>query len=179
MMLRGHMYSDILILVMLDNRPMHGYEIKKQVELVLGGSVALNNKVLYPTLKRFEEMEAVQREVVRQEGKPDRHLYSITDHGRELMQMLLQDASPDVLRSNVEFLVRVSLFYLLESEERLEILSTRAGIVRKNTAHLHEMRALARERNANAFAEEVIAFNEQRDLHELEWIQALMQKSQQ
>ncbi len=173
------MYSDILILVMLGNRPMHGYEIKKQVELVLGGSVALNNKVLYPTLKRFEEMGAVQREVVRQEGKPDRHLYSLTDSGHELMQMLLQDASPDVLRNNVEFLVRVSLFNLLEPEARLEILSTRAEIMRKGVAHLQEMRKLARERGVNAFAEEVIAFNEQRDLHELAWIQALMQKSQQ
>ena len=173
------MYSDILILVMLANEPMHGYEIKKRVELVLGGSVALNNKVLYPTLKRFEELGAVGREVVRQEGKPDRHLYSITDHGRELMQMLLQDASPDVLRNNVEFLVRVSLFNLLEPEARLEILSTRAEIVRKGVAHLQEMRKLARERNADTFAEEVITFNEQRDLHELAWIQALMQKSQQ
>jgi DNA-binding PadR family transcriptional regulator len=172
------MYSDILILVMLANEPMHGYEIKRRVQQVLGGSVALNNKVLYPTLKRFGEMGAVQREVVRQEGKPDRHLYSITDSGRELMQMLLQDASPDILRSNVEFLVRVSLFNLLEPEARQEILNTRAEIVRKGLAHLQEMRALARERNADAFAEEVIAFNEQRDLHELEWIHSLMQKVQ-
>ena len=172
------MYSDILILVMLENKPMHGYEIKKRVEQVLGGSVALNNKTLYPTLKRFEEVGAVQREVVRQEGKPDRHMYSLTDHGRELMQMLLQDASPEILRNNVEFLVRVSLFNLLEPEARLEILRARAEIVRKGIGHIQEMRTLAHERNANAFAEEVIAFNEQRDLQELAWIQILMQKAQ-
>jgi hypothetical protein len=74
--------------------------------------------------------------------------------------------------------VRVSLFNLLEPEARQEILNTRAEIVRKGLAHLQEMRALARERNADAFAEEVIAFNEQRDLHELEWIHSLMQKVQ-
>ncbi|MBA2679356.1 MAG: PadR family transcriptional regulator [Ktedonobacteraceae bacterium] len=173
------MYSDILILVMLANNPMHGYEIKKRVEIVLGGSVTLNNKVLYPTLKRFEEMEAVRREVVRQEGKPDRHLYSLTDHGRELIQMLLQDASPDVLRNDSEFLVRVSLFNLVEPEVRLEILSTRAEIVRKSIAHLQEMKMLAHERNADTFAEEVITFNEQQELHELTWIEALMQKARQ
>ena len=172
------MYSDILILVMLGNRPMHGYEIKKRVEQVLGGSVALNNKTLYPTLKRFEEMGAVQREVVRQEGKPDRHMYSITDHGRELMQMLLQDASPEVLSNNAEFLVRVSLFNLLEPGARLEILHTRAEIVHKSIVHIQEMRALARESHADAFAEEVISFNEQQHQHELEWIQRLMRKTQ-
>ena len=111
------MYSEIVILAMLSNNAMHGYEIKKSVEQVL--SISLNNKVLYPTLKRFEEMHAVGREVVRQEGKPDKHIYSITDHGRELLQMLLQDDSPELLRNDSEFLVRVSMFGLLEPEMRL------------------------------------------------------------
>lgn len=171
-----YMYTDILILVMLSSGPMHGYEIKKRVEQVLGGSVSLNNKVLYPALKRFEEMNAVQREVVRQEGKPDRHIYCITDHGRELMQMLLQDASPEILRNDAEFLVRVSLFEQLEPKARLEILRTRAEIVSKKIAHTQEMKMLAQEHKADTFAEEVIAFHEQQELRELEWIRTLMRK---
>jgi len=155
---------------------MHGYEIKKRVEQVLGGSVSLNNKVLYPALKRFEEMKAVEREVVRQEGKPDRHIYRITDHGLELMQMLLQNSSAEILRNSAEFLVRVSLFALIEPEARLEILRTRAEIVSKKIAHTQEMRRLAQENRADAFAEEVIAFNEQQDRRELEWIESLMRK---
>ncbi|GAC1390375.1 MAG: PadR family transcriptional regulator [Ktedonobacteraceae bacterium] len=170
------MYSDIIILVMLSTKPMHGYEIKKRVEQVLGGSISLNNKVLYPALKRFEEMNAVQREIVRQEGKPDRHIYRITEHGMELMQMLLQDCSPEIIRNEAEFLVRVSLFRLLEPEARLEILRVRADIVSKKIAHTQEMRMLAQENSADAYVEAVIAFNEQQDLHELEWIQSLMHK---
>lgn len=168
------MYSDILILAMLSRKPMHGYEIKKSVEQVLSSSVALNNKVLYPTLKRFEEMNAVEREVVRQEGKPDRHIYRITEHGRVLMQMLLQDCSPEIIRNDAEFLVRVSMFDLIESEARLEILLTRAEIVSKKIAHIQEMRMLARENKASVYAQEVIAFHEQQDQRELEWIQSLM-----
>ena len=155
---------------------MHGYEIKKRVEQILGGSVSLNNKVLYPALKRFEEMNAVQREVVRQEGKPDRHIYRITDHGRELMQMLLQDASPEILRNDAEFLTRVSLFEQIEPKARLEILRTRAEIVSKKIAHTQEMKMLAQEHRADAFAGEVIAFHEQQELRELEWIRSLMHK---
>ncbi len=168
------MYSDILILAMLSTKPMHGYEIKKSVEQVLSNSISLNNKVLYPTLKRFEEMNAVEREVVRQEGKPDRHIYRITDHGRELMQMLLQDCSPEIIRNTVEFLVRVSMFDRLEPEARLDILRTRAEIVGKKIAHIQEMRLLASENKANRYAKEVISFNEQQDQHELEWIQSLI-----
>ncbi len=55
------MYAEIVILAMLRQRPQHGYEIKKGIEQVFGGTVALNNTVLYPTLKRFEEAGAVVR----------------------------------------------------------------------------------------------------------------------
>lgn len=168
------MYSDIVILAMLSMQPMHGYEIKKRVEHVLNGSVSLNNKVLYPALKRFEEMGAVQREVVRQEGKPDRHIYRITDHGTELMQMLLQDSSPEIIRNDAEFLVRVSLFRLLEPEARLEILHTRERIVSSKIAHSQEIRMLAHNAKADTYAEEVISFNEQQHQRELEWIQSLI-----
>jgi DNA-binding PadR family transcriptional regulator len=37
-------------------------------------AVSLNNNVLYPALKQFEELGAVVREVVPQEGKPNRHI---------------------------------------------------------------------------------------------------------
>jgi DNA-binding PadR family transcriptional regulator len=132
--------------------------------------------VLYPALKRFEEMKAVEREVVRQEGKPDKHIYRITDAGRELMQMLLQDCSPEIIRNDTEFLVRVSMFALLEPEARLEILRTREEIVHQKITHIQEIRKLAHEKSADEYAVEVITFHEQQDRHELEWIQSLMHK---
>ncbi len=62
------MYSEIVILAMLHQGPRYGYEIKKDVERALGGMVPLNNKTLYLTLKRFEEMGSVTRQVIAQEG---------------------------------------------------------------------------------------------------------------
>ena len=71
------MYSEILILAMLGQGPRHGYEIKKDIDRALGGVVVLNNKTLYLALKRFEEMGAVTRQVIPQEGKPNRHRQQI------------------------------------------------------------------------------------------------------
>jgi DNA-binding PadR family transcriptional regulator len=80
---RGRMaYVDILILQNLIARPAHGYEIKKSVERIMGGAFAVNNNVLYPALRRLEEMGAVEKEVARQEGKPGRHVYRATEQGR-------------------------------------------------------------------------------------------------
>ncbi len=52
------MYSEILILAMLQQGSRHGYEIKKDLDRALGGMVTLNNKTLYLALKHFEEMGA-------------------------------------------------------------------------------------------------------------------------
>ena len=54
------MYFDILMLRVLADGERHGYEIKKRVERILGGR-SINNNVLYPALRRFEEQGAIRR----------------------------------------------------------------------------------------------------------------------
>jgi DNA-binding PadR family transcriptional regulator len=88
------MYSEIVILALLQQRPQHGYELKKCIEQALGGTVSLNNNVLYPALKHFETLGAVVREVVQQEGKPNRHIYHLTERGIELLHTYLCDFPP-------------------------------------------------------------------------------------
>lgn len=173
------MYAEIIILASLGARPQHGYEIKKTVERALGGSVLLNNKVLYPALKRFEATGAVEREVERQEGRPDRHVYRLTGRGEEVLQGILRNFSPEVLRSDAEFLVRVSFFHLLEPEIRLEILRIRAELVAKDLAHIRELKGLAQKNMPDSYAVRVTLFHEQQQQHELEWIQTLMRELQQ
>src|SRR5687768_4928918 len=108
------MYNEIVILAMLRQRPQHGYELKKGIEQALGGAVSLNNNALYPTLKRFEEMGAVIRQVVQQEGKPNRHIYHLTERGIELLQAYLRDFPPELAANEAEFFTRVAFFDYLE-----------------------------------------------------------------
>src|SRR5207249_12330394 len=108
------MYSEILILAMLRRGPRHGYEIKKDLDRALGGMVTLNNKTLYLALKRFEEIGAVTRQVIPQEGKPNRHLYHLTERGIEVLQAYLRDFPPEQAASEAEFFTRVAFFDYLE-----------------------------------------------------------------
>src|SRR6266849_6276408 len=112
------MYSEILILAMLRQGPRHGYEIKKEIDRALGGMVSLNNKTLYLALKRFEERGAVTRQVVPHEGKPNRHLYHLTERGVELLHTLLCDFPPEQAANEAEFFTRVAFFEFLEPQER-------------------------------------------------------------
>src|SRR5205807_9709984 len=84
--LDGMSYVDILILRHLYRRPVHGYELRKQVEATTG--FVLHNNSLYPALRRFEEAGAVVKTLRPQEGRPPRHVYELTDVARELLQDL-------------------------------------------------------------------------------------------
>lgn len=170
------MYVDILILAHLTKQPAHGYEIKKRVEQTLSGSVAINNNLLYPALRRFEEMGAVVREVERQLGRPDRHIYRLTDRGEEVLHGLLRDFTPELARDDAEFLVRVAFFDLLDAPARLEIVRTREAVLRARLAHF--ARVLPPDRRAeHPGGARVIAFLSRQIQQELEWIAVLMREA--
>lgn len=172
------MYSEILILALLKQRPRHGYEIKKDVEFVLGGTVSLNNKTLYPTLKHFEEMGAVVRQVIPQEGKPDRHLYQLTRRGIDLLQTYLRDFSPEQSASEAEFFTRVAFFDLLEPEERQGILKQRLLYVQGRLEYLQKLQQMANEARATGNPQRVLTFHLQQIRNEYQWITTWLEEMQ-
>ncbi|HCJ36095.1 MAG TPA: PadR family transcriptional regulator, partial [Ktedonobacter sp.] len=137
------MYSEILILAMLRTGQRHGYDIKKDVDRALGGMVTLNNKTLYLVLKRFEEIGAVTRQVLPQAGKPNRHLYQLTERGIELLQASLRDFPASQAASEAEFFTRVAFFDYLEVPERATILTRRLAYLEGCLSYLQAMQHMA------------------------------------
>ena len=171
------MYADIIILAMLQREPQHGYKIKKNIERILGCSILMNNKVLYPALKRLEETGALQRTIQRQEGKPDRHIYQLTEQGRAVLQALLHEFTPELIGNDAEFYTRLAFFHLLEPEARLEILTIRADLVAGKLAHLREMRTRAGEGEVMSFAQRVLQFQERQADQEIDWLRELIEET--
>lgn len=164
------MYRDILILSNLVHRPSYGYEIKKSVQSILGQDSAINNNHLYPALRRFEEMGAVEKEVERQEGKPDRHVYRATDLGREILRELLREFTPQMALNDAEFQVRVAFFGSIEPEERLRILSAREEVLRRRLEHLLGVTRDAQGSEQYPYATQVVEFQKVQVQHELKWL---------
>src|SRR5215469_8528679 len=178
-----HMYAEIVILAMLRQRPQHGYEIKKSIEQVFGGTVALNNTILYPTLKRFEEMGAVVRQVVQQEGKPNRHLYHLTERGIALLHTSLCDFPPDLAANEAEFFTRVAFFEFLAPQEQETILRKRLVYLEGCLDYLQRMQQMANEEECTpgtlmSHAQRVLAFHLQRVCHEYQWIATWLEELQ-
>ena len=113
------MYVDILLLAELTTGPKHGYEIKKNIQNRLGNNFELNHNMLYPTLRRFENMGAIMKNVQKQVGKPNRNMYNITERGEEIFYEMLREFPEKIATNNTEVLVRIALFDKLDYEARI------------------------------------------------------------
>jgi DNA-binding PadR family transcriptional regulator len=170
------MYVDILILAELIAQPCHGYELKRHVEHLLGNALTINANQLYPALRRFEEMGAVTRDVEHQNGRPDRHIYHITDRGTEVLQQLLQDFSTELAYSDGEFMTRVAFFHLLDWSACLEILATRIEVQRLRLERLEQSSlSVSMDAPNYLYVTQLLTFQQEQIRREILWITTLMQ----
>lgn len=72
---------DALILAVLSDRDLHGYEISKSIKQKSSDVLKFGEGQLYPALHKLESEGLIQASWVPQEGKPDRKVYSITSSG--------------------------------------------------------------------------------------------------
>jgi DNA-binding PadR family transcriptional regulator len=132
------MWIDLVLLANMAARPSHGYELRRRVEESTG--YALSNNSLYPALRRFAEAGAAIKIAEPQEGRPPRHVYTITEVGRELLHDLLADLPDELADDNAEFLVRVSQFQWLTDDERRQVIDARERALAKRHIRLTALR---------------------------------------
>ncbi len=79
------------LLAVLDRHSMHGYDLRRELEVELGPDWAVNYGQIYSTLERLvRDGLVVQSETVTSAEAPDRKLYTVTPAGRsDLKQWFL------------------------------------------------------------------------------------------
>ena len=80
-----------LILGLLAEQPMTGYDIRKYVTDVLGTVTNASYGTLYPTLHKLLSEGAVQVEEVEQDSRPAKKIYHITEQGQHILNNWLQE----------------------------------------------------------------------------------------
>lgn len=94
------------LLGMLTIAPMSGYDIKKVTEFSIGNFWNENYGHIYPMLKKMAEEGLAKKQVEAGEGRPSRHVYEITEKGREeLRGWLMQPMERSPVRN--EMLLRL------------------------------------------------------------------------
>src|SRR6266516_4084259 len=87
---------ELAILGLLKERPMHGYQLSRELTGQLGGLWKVSYGSLYPTLKRLEREEAVEQVPGTSAGTGRKRLvYRITPAGEQLFLRLLEEPPPE------------------------------------------------------------------------------------
>lgn len=95
------MQAQDVILGLLMKQPMSGYDIKQHFEHVFSFYFDASYGSIYPSLKKLEQEGYIIKEVLFQEGKPNKNLYQITEEGKKkFFQYLHSPMESDVIRSD-------------------------------------------------------------------------------
>jgi PadR family transcriptional regulator PadR len=77
--------ASVLVLALLEEEPLHGYEIGKRIEARSGGKIAFNAASLYPLLYRLEDRGWIAGQWQQKSGERRRRFYRITAEGRRTL----------------------------------------------------------------------------------------------
>jgi PadR family transcriptional regulator AphA len=126
------------ILGVLNLKPGSGYDIKKFCDQGITHFWNENFGHIYPVLKQMEKEGLITKEVEQSEGRPPRHVYSITPKGQaELTKWLLLPVEPAPAR--LELLLKI---YFAKSIPREKILEQLDQVREKHQIRLVQMRRM-------------------------------------
>lgn len=117
---------DLQILGLLDDGPLHGYEIRRRLLDLGGPGTRLSDGTLYPALSRLERAGLVTRSQDAGARGRSRQVLTLTDAGREHLHALLRDVNgPDIESMPRFMMVLAFLSHLPDAGEREAVLRRR------------------------------------------------------
>ena len=146
---------ELAILGLLHNSPMHGYELRKRLNAVLGAFRALSFGTLYPCLRDLVERgwiaeNAAPADVAgaHQVGTGSRRariVYKLTAEGKDQLNALLSQSGPSAWEDDT-FNVHFAFFARTEADVRLRILEGRRSRLEERLDAFRSAAAQRRER---------------------------------
>lgn len=132
------------LLALLYQRPMHGYELGKQMTLSVNAEWDVKPGQIASTLTRLQEADLVDYEIVETDDAPDRKVYAITDAG--IAELIHWYRTPEVrdYRLGDSFYLKLVLSLIASPVSAEEVLWTQR---RELYQQLHQVTDLRRQAN--------------------------------
>ncbi|MFN8129206.1 MAG: PadR family transcriptional regulator [Candidatus Nanopelagicales bacterium] len=139
------------VLGLLHEGPLHGYELRKRLNGVLGTFRAISYGSLYPCLKEMLAAGLITEDGPADAGAPAlsgrraRIVYKLTPEGKDRFQAWLADAGPEAYEDEL-FGVHLAFFSRTDRDIRLRILLGRRNRLEERLATLRSNLMRRRER---------------------------------
>jgi DNA-binding PadR family transcriptional regulator len=170
----------LVILGLLSDRPLHGYEIKQIIEEHMGDWTSIAFGSIYFALDKMSKNGFIEKLATEQSGnRPSRSVYQITAAGRDEFMRLLRKSWQNMERTY--YAIDISLFFLdrLAPEEVKGYLQNRISTLGKIINHLqaHESEQLQNaEEKETALAKVIFDHTRVHILAELEWTKNILSR---
>ena len=166
---------EVVVLGLLSQGPMHGYELRKRVSLTLGPLSAISYGSLYPELRRLQSLGFIDEDAQESEiglTRRARIAYNITKSGKEKFASLLKEAGPESW-DDENFLTYFAFFAKTASAVRLQILQGRRARLQERVALL-ESQIEKTEKQMDQYTIKLQNHNLDSVESELKWIDELI-----
>ena len=141
---------ELAVLGLLHEHPLHGYELRKRLNVVLGWGRLLSYGSLYPALQRMLRADLIREHRAGSATGPEaggvpatrrpRITYEVTEHGRRHFAALMADTGPAAWEDDT-FDVRFAFFGRIDREIRLRVLEGRRARLEERLARLRQQLA--------------------------------------
>ncbi|HET9657128.1 MAG TPA: PadR family transcriptional regulator [Kineosporiaceae bacterium] len=142
---------ELAVLGLLQESPMHGYELRKRLNALLGAFRALSYGTLYPALKSLlvagliRELGPGEDDAPPLAGKRGRIVYEITAEGKERFNSLMTQTGSAAWEDE-NFDVHFAFFSRTDAATRLRILEGRRMRLQERVDGVHQSMVRRRER---------------------------------
>lgn len=176
---------ELAILGLLFEAPVHGYELRKQIALRLGGLRVVSYGSLYPALRRLTRAGLIVEDTVsaaeasRSDGawsRRARRVYRITAEGKERFAELITDSGPQAVDDD-GFGVHLAFFSRTPAEIRMRILEGRRRAVEERREGLRDVLARAGEQ-IDRYTRELHQLGLDTSEREVRWLDELIRQEQ-
>ncbi len=167
---------ELAVLGLLHESPMHGYELRKRLNIVLGWGRVLSYGSLYPALKKMLRSGWISEYVATPDpvtakaagvSRRQRIVYELTPEGNERFAGLMSDAGPSSWEDG-DFDVRFAFFGRTDREIRLRILEGRRTRLEERLARVEQQ--MARLRADDTYAAELQRHGLESVQREVSWL---------
>ncbi len=175
------MSTRVVILGLLRERPLHGYEIKRLIEDHMSDWTSIAFGSIYFALDKLSDEGLIEKVSVEQHGnRPSRSIFRITGKGREEFLRLLRETWNEVERSY--FGLDIGLFFIsaLPADEVREAVRGRIAAIEAARARLaaHEKAQLG-DNSIPPVAKAIFSHTLTHLEAELSWTKELLDKMKQ
>ncbi len=164
---------ELAVLGLLHEGPLHGYELRKRLNLMLGWGRVLSYGSLYPALKKMLRANLIEEATATAPvTRRPRIVYQVTEAGHAEFERLMSEVGPTAWEDDT-FDIRFAFFARTDMEIRLRVLEGRRTRLTERLARVQS--DLERtQAEVNRYAEELQRHGVESVEREVRWLSDLI-----